>query len=169
VAVHLKAEGNYKREHGCSKGFRMTLTFLSRIRSVLRRSGKSTAEAYQGKSLNKKKGAVGELEAYHFLRRNGYRIVARNYRTTTGEVDLIGWQDDTLAFVEVKTRLGVEHGRPEESVTRAKQRQICRVAGQYRSRHRLRDISYRFDIVSIQMENGEVHFQLIRDAFKDLG
>jgi putative endonuclease len=146
----------------------MTSTLLSRIRSVLRRWEKSATEAQKGKSLNRKKGATGELQAYHFLRRRGYRIVARNYRTSTGEVDLIGWEDDTLAFVEVKTRLGVEYGRPEESVNRRKQRQICRVASQYRSLHGLCDISYRFDIVSIQMENGEVRFQLIKDAFKDL-
>ena len=146
----------------------MASTFLKRISSLLRGLGKSVAEGQQGKFLNKKKGATGELEAYHFLRRNGYRIVARNYRTVTGEVDLIGWEGDTLAFVEVKTRLGVEYGRPEESVNRRKQRQICRVASQYRSLHGLCDISYRFDIVSIQMDNGEARFQLIRDAFKDL-
>jgi Holliday junction resolvase-like predicted endonuclease len=90
----------------------MTSTLLSRIRSVLRRWEKSATEAQKGKSLNRKKGATGELQAYHFLRRRGYRIVARNYRTSTGEVDLIGWEDDTLAFVEVKTRLGAENGDP---------------------------------------------------------
>jgi putative endonuclease len=146
----------------------MASTFLNRISSILQGLGKSAAEGQQGKFLNKKKGARGELEAYHFLRRNGYRIVARNYRTVRGEVDLIGWEGDTLAFVEVKTRLGLEYGRPEESVNRRKQRQICRVAGQYRSLHGLRDIRYRFDIVSIQMDDGEARFQLIRDAFKDL-
>src|SRR5262245_6899223 len=119
----------------------MTSTFLSRIRSVLWGSDKSTTEAQKGKSLNKRKGATGELEAYHFLRRSGYQIVARNYRTVTGEVDLIGCEDDILAFVEVKTRLGLQYGRPEESVNRRKRRQICRVASQYRSLHGLRDIS----------------------------
>jgi putative endonuclease len=102
------------------------------------------------KSANRKKGDAGELVAYDFLRGNGYRIVARKYKRRSGEIDLIGWDKDVLTFIEVKFRAHLEHGRPEEAVDFRKQKQISRVAKEYRITHRLHDINYRFDIVSIQ-------------------
>src|SRR5438552_283583 len=112
------------------------------------------------------KGDSGELLAYGFLRRNGYKIVARKYRRRSGEIDLIGWDKNILAFIEVKFRSHLEHGRPEEAVNRHKQRQICRVAKEYRNRHKLHGINYRFDIVSIQ-GTADASLQIIKDAFKD--
>src|SRR5215467_1751224 len=77
---------------------------------------------------NRKKGDSGEWLAYRFLRSRGYQIVARKYKRRSGEIDLIGWDRQTLAFIEVKFRTGLEYGRPEEAVNGHKQRQICRVA-----------------------------------------
>ena len=119
------------------------------------------------KSANRKKGDAGELVAYDFLRSNGYRIVARKYKRRSGEIDLIGWDKDFLAFIEVKFRAHLEHGRPEEAVDFRKQKQICRVAKEYRITHRLHDINYRFDIVSIQGSGREQSLRLIKDAFKE--
>lgn len=121
----------------------------------------------RGKFFNNQKGASGEIEAYRFLRKRGYKIVARNYRKRFGEVDLIGWDGAILAFIEVKSRTGRERGRPEEAVHRAKQKQICRVARDYRSRNHLHDINYRFDIVSIEGIAGQKQVQLIKGAFED--
>jgi putative endonuclease len=135
--------------------------------SVFKRDKKAAVDCLPPKSLNRKKGFAGELEAYRFLRQNGYRVVARNYRKPFGEVDVIGWDHGILAFVEVKMRLGGEHGRPEEAVNRSKQKRICRVAREYRARHSLHAINYRFDIVSIDSTEGETRLQLIKDAFKD--
>jgi putative endonuclease len=118
-------------------------------------------------SLNKQKGSDGELIAYHYLRRQGYRIVSRNYRKRFGEVDLIGWDGETLAFIEVKSRTSQSRGRPEEAVHPGKQRQICRVARAYRSRHRLHDINYRFDIVTVEGLAGQQRVDLLKDAFGD--
>jgi len=112
------------------------------------------------------KGDSGELLAYSYLRRNGYKIVARKYRRRFGEIDLIGWDKNVLVFVEVKFRSHLEHGRPEEAVNQHKQRQISRVAREYRYRHKLHGINYRFDIVSIQ-GSGNPRLQIIKDAFKD--
>lgn len=120
-----------------------------------------------GKALNQRKGASGEAQAYHFLRKSGYKVVARNYRKRFGEIDLVAWDRDVLAFVEVKYRTGGMRGRPEEAVTPFKQKQICRVAREYRARHRLHDINYRFDIVAIQEGGGQGGPRLIKDAFKD--
>ena len=119
------------------------------------------------KAANRWKGDSGELAAYHFLRKSGYRIVARKFRRRSGEVDLIGWDGDILAFIEVKFRTGLEHGRPEEAVNWRKQKQISRVAKEYRIVHKLYDINYRFDIVSIQGSPAERAVQIIKDAFKE--
>ena len=121
----------------------------------------------RGNFFNRQKGSAGELSAYRYLRQQGYKIVARNYRKSFGEVDLIGWDGDTLAFIEVKSRTSQARGRPEEAVHRGKQRQICRVAREYRSRNRLHDINYRFDIVSIEGIAGQEHVELLKGAFSD--
>ncbi len=111
------------------------------------------------------KGDRGEWLAYHYLRGQGYRIVARQYRRPFGEIDLIGWEKEVLCFIEVKLRTQLNHGRPEEAVNRRKQRQICRVARDYRKRYKLHDINYRYDIVSISGALEAPQFQLIRAAF----
>lgn len=113
------------------------------------------------------KGNRGERLAYHYLRGQGYRIVARQYRRPFGEIDLIGWEKDVLCFVEVKLRTQLDHGRPEEAVNRKKQRQICRVARDYRRRYKLHDINYRYDIVSIWGRLETPQYQLIRGAFSE--
>jgi putative endonuclease len=117
--------------------------------------------------INKQKGSAGELKAYRYLRQHGYKIVARNYRKRFGEVDLIGWDGDTLAFIEVKSRTSHERGRPEEAVHRGKQRQICRVAREYRSRNRLHEVNYRFDIVTIEGIGAQEQVELLKGAFGD--
>ena len=138
----------------------------SRLISALK-SHYPAGQAAKGKFFNQNKGAAGELTAYRYLRRRGYKIVARNYRKRFGEVDLIGWDGETLAFIEVKSRTNQARGRPEEAVHRGKQRQICRVAREYRSQHRLHDINYRFDIVTIEGSAGQERVDLLKGAFGD--
>ena len=138
----------------------------SRLISSLKNPHRVSAWA-NGEFFNRKKGSAGELSAYRYLRQHGYKIVARNYRKRFGEVDLIGWDGDTLAFIEVKSRTSHTRGRPEEAVHRSKQRQICRVAREYRSRNHLHDINYRFDIVSIEGIAGQEHVDLLKGAFSD--
>jgi putative endonuclease len=100
-------------------------------------------------------GKQGERIALFFLRRNGYRILARNFSTPSGEIDIIAYDHGVLSFVEVKTRTSLEFGAPEAAITSHKMRQIAKVARQYVSRHRLHDITWRFDCVYVMMgENG---------------
>jgi putative endonuclease len=120
-----------------------------------------------GRLSNRQKGDSGELLAYHFLRNNGYKIVARKYKRRSGEIDLIGWDNDILSFIEVKFRNHLDHGRPEEAVKRHKQKQICRVAREYRNSHNLHDINYRYDIVSIHGSGKSPHLYIIKDAFRE--
>ena len=114
-----------------------------------------------------KRGKTGEEMAYFYLRKKGYRIVARNYRKHYGEIDLIGWEKSVLVFVEVKLRSRTDHGLPQDAVNLAKRRQISHVAKEYRRRHHLHDINYRFDIVSIQGNPGQERIEILKDAFKD--
>ena len=111
----------------------------------------------------------GELIAYGYLKRQGYRIVAHRYRSRSGEIDLIGWDGDILAFIEVKYRRNTRYGRPEEAVGRSKQRQICRAAADYRRGLRRQPSAWRFDIVGIQGSWPDPEVSLIKDAFREPG
>jgi putative endonuclease len=111
-------------------------------------------------------GSKGEQAAYFHLRKLGYVIVARNYRTPfrKSELDLIGWDGETLCFIEVKTRTSTDI--PAEDAVDAEKRDDLRaVARDYL--HRLRKKpTVRFDIVSVYFENGkEPAITLFKDAF----
>jgi putative endonuclease len=97
----------------------------------------------------------GEQMAYEYLRKLGYKIVARNYRPRRGrgEIDLIGWDEDRLAFIEVKTRKNEDFGRPEQAVDSDKRRRLIRVAREYTRRADVAPELERFDVVSIVLEN----------------
>ena len=99
-------------------------------------------------------GVRGETYAYWYLRRNGYVMIARNYgvRGVKGEIDLVGYDGETLAFVEVKTRTSPrdEFGSPENAVTFEKQRHLSRMARQFlREYHRV-GAPFRFDVLAIE-------------------
>jgi putative endonuclease len=83
------------------------------------------------------RGADGERDAVKFLESRGYRIVASNYRTRLGEIDLIAEDGTTLVFIEVKARADDRFGGPAVAITRAKQARIARVAQQYMAARRL--------------------------------
>ena len=99
-------------------------------------------------------GVRGETYAYWYLRRNGYVMIARNYvvRGVKGEIDLVGYDGETLAFVEVKTRTSSrdDFGVPEDAVTFEKQRHLSRMALQFlREYHRV-GAPFRFDVLAIE-------------------
>ncbi len=116
-----------------------------------------------------KTGNRGETLAYWYLRQAGYNVVARNQRARSGmgEVDLIGWDGPTLAFVEVKARTSDQAGPPEMAVTRAKQKRVAKAANEYLRRLKSKPASYRFDIVSVFWDPlAGLRVRLIKDAFK---
>src|SRR5450755_4118324 len=96
--------------------------------------------------LNRKLGDAGERAAARFLRRKGFRIITRGYRTQLGEIDLIARDGTTVVFIEVKTRRA---GAPAEAVTLEKQRRLTRAALHFLKRYRLLEHSARFDVVAI--------------------
>lgn len=96
-------------------------------------------------------GRRGEDIAHRFLQRAGLIVVARNHRTPggSGEVDLVGWEQDTLVFVEVKTRTTDEYGPPERAINSEKLQRILRAARDFARRWDVGWENVRFDIVSV--------------------
>ncbi len=112
-------------------------------------------------------GRRGEEDAYFYLRRRGYVIIARNYRSPhhRGELDLVGWCGDILCFIEVKTRTTRQVKPAEAAVDYTKQRDLVLVAREF-LRHLPRPCQWRFDIVTVYYDKGAVpEFTLFQDAF----
>ena len=107
-------------------------------------------------------GRKGEAVAEARMRREGYRILERNYRNAYGEIDLIAVEGETLVFVEVKSRRTGTYGPPEMAVDRKKQRRISRAALGYLTARGGASRPCRFDVVSVQGDAVD----LIRNAFE---
>ncbi len=100
-------------------------------------------------------GRAGEEIALAFLTKiKKFKVVERSFRLHRGEIDIIGWDRGTLVFVEVKTRTGDAFGRPEESVTPAKQKQVRKLAQGYLLMRRLGEVNCRFDVISVRIGSG---------------
>ena len=102
---------------------------------------------------NRATGTEREEWAAEYLAQQGMKIKERNYRNKNGEIDLIGYHDGYLVFVEVKYRRNTQKGFAAEAVDARKQRRICKVADYYRYTHGLSElIMVRYDVVAIQGE-----------------
>jgi putative endonuclease len=126
-----------------------TVRALDRLAVVLRRP------IYRGNiPEHLRTGDSGEETAYFHLRKLGFVIVSRKFRSarTRGDIDLIAWEDDVLCFIEVKTRTTRDVKPPEAAVDQEKREQLGRVAREY-----LRNFTeipkFRFDLLTIQLEN----------------
>ncbi|MBW2545292.1 MAG: YraN family protein [Deltaproteobacteria bacterium] len=117
------------------------------------------------RSNNIEKGRKGEDMAAACLRKEGYRIVERNYRCLYGEVDIIAMDAGDIVFIEVKSRKSDNFGSPEEAVGITKQKKISRVALNYLREKGLADHNARFDIVAIRFMPQGNRIKLIRNAF----
>jgi putative endonuclease len=113
-------------------------------------------------------GRRGEEDAYFYLRRRGYTIIARNYRSPNhrGELDLVGWDGDVLCIVEVKTRTARDMNPAEAAVDRDKQRELRLVAREF-VRHLPLPCQWRFDVLAVYYEHGlsRPAFELFQNAF----
>jgi putative endonuclease len=129
-------------------------------------------------------GRDSEAEAARYLQRAGYRIVARNYRTPFGEIDLVGYDGAVLAFIEVKARRSDRFGTPQAAVTADKRRRLTRVAlsylaslrpaaGRAAASGRVAEPSCRFDLVIIERgakrQPGPGRIELLKDVFSPAG
>jgi len=110
-------------------------------------------------------GLEGEKLAVRHLKRLGYRIICRNYRSPLGEIDIIASHRGVLVFVEVKSRSTETFGSPKLAITPAKQRKLSQVAWHYLQQHNLTEASARFDVVTISRMQGSPHLEVIENAF----
>jgi len=110
-------------------------------------------------------GKWGEDLALRKVKKLGYKCITRNYRCPLGEVDLIARDGDTLVFVEIKTRRGRSLEYAKEAVDRRKRRQLSRVALAYMKSNGCSDARARFDVVVINLNEGEQDIEVIRNAF----
>lgn len=94
-------------------------------------------------------GKRGEEAAACFLERREYEILDRNWKCIAGEVDIVALQNDTLCFIEVKTRKDAQKGFPSEAVDTRKRSRYERIAACYLKDHDYADVRVRFDIIAI--------------------
>lgn len=145
---------------------------MSEILSVLKQDIRPQVRA------TSETGRRGEALAAEFLDANGYRLVLSNFKVpigrnsrgvaVTGEIDIVALDEDTLCFVEVKTRTSSEFAEPLASVTKRKQRQITRTARVYRRIFNLSHMAFRFDVVSLVLErDGEPKIELIKGFWSE--
>jgi putative endonuclease len=113
----------------------------------------------------KELGARGERAALRFLRRRGMRLRMRNWRSRSGEVDLVMQEGETIVFVEVRARSSDPPEPPMEMLTAPKRRRMVRVAEEYLYRYKLLERPWRVDCVFITFdERGKPHFDHVPNA-----
>lgn len=111
-------------------------------------------------------GAKAEKQAAAFLKKNGYRVIEKNYRTKLGEIDIIAKERDTLVFVEVKARKTTSFGDPKAAVNKKKMIKISMVALEYIKATANENKPARFDVVVIRHANGKQQIEIIKNAFE---
>ncbi len=111
-------------------------------------------------------GRSGERLAAAFLKKKGYQIHTVNYRTRSGEIDIIAERKNIIVFVEVKSRNTDSFGPPVLAITPRKQRQISKTALEYISSNKLFDTDARFDVISIYYQNKKPVVDHITNAFE---
>ena len=97
---------------------------------------------------NRKLGLKGEKAAQKYLKKQGWKIVEKNYVNPFGEIDIIARKDGVYAFVEVKTRLTDVFGSPSEAVTNERKRRYI-MGAKYYFTGKIIDFTVRFDIIEI--------------------
>ena len=107
--------------------------------------------------VNLEHGQLGELAAKKHLKKLGFKFLVANYSSPRGEVDLIFRDRDCLVFIEVKTRSSEDWTRPAASVNKDKRRRLSKAALDYLRLLKNPEIKFRFDIVEVLLEDGQVH------------
>ena len=110
-------------------------------------------------------GKESESTAVRHLKKKGYKIIEQNYRTKLGEIDIIAKENNTIVFVEVKSRKSVSFGNPKYAVTPKKMRKISMVALYFLKVTNQSDSKARFDVVSISPGGKDPEIEIIKNAF----
>lgn len=116
-------------------------------------------------------GALGEEAAVKALKKQGYKIIDRNYRTKMGELDIIAKDGEYTCFIEVRLRKNNSFGSPADSIDEGKRRRIINAAKHYAVSKHIYDTPMRFDVVLINATADKnklknINLQIIKDAFR---
>ena len=111
-------------------------------------------------------GNAGETFAAHFLEQKGYKILTKNFRVRSAEIDIVAEFEGTVIFVEVKTRSDVQHGLPVEAVNFRKQQKIIEAASVFLQDEKYCDSACRFDVVEVYSNGANFSARHIENAFE---
>ncbi len=111
-------------------------------------------------------GNAGENFATNYLEQRGYKILERNFRIRSAEIDIIAELDGVIIFVEVKTRSNVKHGLPIEAVNFRKQQKIIEAASVFLQDEKYCESACRFDVVEIYSDGMKFSARHIENAFE---
>ncbi len=114
-------------------------------------------------------GQEGESAAVTFLKKNGYRILEKNFRSKVGEIDIIAEQSGVLVFIEVKARADHEYGHPFNALGSSKQKKIIQTAQSFLARKKIFDKPMRFDVVGLTSDSespGSWKIEHLENAFQ---
>ena len=132
------------------------MKLLNRISNLL----KKETSANDKKSI----GQLGEKKACKHIKKHGYKVVDKNFRTKFGEIDIVAIEDTTICFIEVKARSSSDYGSPEEFVTKKTQERLWKTASIYIDKNPPEFENYRFDVVAIDLENDGI--KIFKNAFQ---
>lgn len=129
------------------------------------------------KAENLDTGQLGEQVAAEYLQDNGWTVIARNYTTHIGEIDLIVQRDvvrglghtQILAFVEVKARRDTRRASPAAAVTSKKRKKLSALALLFIQQHEIRHVVCRFDVVAVNLGVNPAEVTHYENAFDVLG
>jgi len=110
-------------------------------------------------------GELGERIAERWLRRQGWRVVQRRFRSGHRDIDLVVEREGLVAFVEVKARRGDRFGDPVEAVNWRKQKELGRSARVWIDRHGRAPEAYRFDVIGVLVAGPRVRVRHVENAF----
>lgn len=105
-------------------------------------------------------GRAGEEAAAQYLKKNGYRLIKRNFNCRVGELDIVAMDGPCLVFVEVRTKSGSAFGLPQESITRKKKQKLRQTASVYLLASGLKDAAVRFDFIAVYLNSDGKSFKI---------
>ena len=105
----------------------------------------------------------------YILKKKGYCILKKNFRTAVGEIDIIAEHERTVVFIEVKTRSGDKYGHPFDAVTPCQAEKNAQTAQSFISRHKVKNRDFRFDVIAVTGKPDEpdsLKIELLQDALR---
>lgn len=115
------------------------------------------------KSFASDTGKTGEETACRYLKKEGYKIIEKNFRCRYGEIDIIAGDKNVLCFIEVKSRKKSDFALPEEYVDKRKQKKLIKTSLVYMTKTNDNESDKRFDVISVDLESGKC--RRIKNAF----